>query len=79
MEPTPDQIFPSLDHSTAQLFGASFLNQDELDELERVSMVASKGGRKRARFVSSSPSLATPDDTSNDDYTAPNTPDIYRG
>ncbi|KAK2729315.1 hypothetical protein CKAH01_10264 [Colletotrichum kahawae] len=52
MEPTPDQIFPSLDHSTAQLFGASFLNQDELDELERVSMVASRGGRKRARFVS---------------------------
>ncbi|KAF4418756.1 hypothetical protein CFRS1_v014936 [Colletotrichum fructicola] len=65
MEPTSDHL--PLNHSTAQLFGASFLNQDELNERERASMVASRGGRKRARVVSSSPGLATPDDTSDDD------------
>ncbi|OHE90278.1 hypothetical protein CORC01_14423 [Colletotrichum orchidophilum] len=80
MGSTLDGGLPALDHFTAQLFEESFLDEDELKKREEVVEVAKhKASRKRARVDISSIDPAMSDDTSEDDRTAPNTPDTCRG
>ncbi|KAK1656893.1 hypothetical protein BDP55DRAFT_639239 [Colletotrichum godetiae] len=80
MDSTLDTGIPPLDHLTTQLFGCSFLDENELEKREKaVEVVRQKHSRKRARANMYNNDPATPDDTSEDDSTAPNTPDTRRG
>ncbi|WQF77067.1 hypothetical protein CDEST_02081 [Colletotrichum destructivum] len=64
---------PTLDDSRTQLFNCSFLDEDELYELERAVQIKPECPRKRARVDSSSTNLTASDDGS----TAPNTPRMH--
>ncbi|KAL4404028.1 hypothetical protein CABS03_14903 [Colletotrichum abscissum] len=68
-----------LDHLTTQLFEWSFRDENELEKRQKaVEVVRQKRSRKRARVNTYNTHPATPDDSSEDDWTAPNTPDTRR-
>ncbi|KAK0367563.1 hypothetical protein CLIM01_15079 [Colletotrichum limetticola] len=79
MDSTLDAGISPLNHSTTQLFEWSFRDADELEKRQKaVEAVRQKRSEKRARVNTYNTDPATPDDTSEDDWTAPNTPDTKR-